>query len=443
MQPEGMYFARAQELGINWFRVSRRISWRLLQPKENGPIEWQALEVLEQELRAMKSAGMTPLLVVKDSPVWATNNTVREDGRPTSCGPLLDDKFDDFAEFLRLLVQHFSQPEFNVHNWELGNEPDVDPDLVPPNYPFGCWGNIEDRFYGGRNYGDMLKVVTPVIKTQDPHARVWIGGLLLNSPQTRDPNHGKPELFLKGILEAGAGEYFDVLPYHWYPPYFNEVRDYDLTVGLWAQWGGGTLGKARFLREMMAEYGIEKTLVLNETGLLCPPTVNLNEESQSYFRLNRVGLLAKYCNSPDEQFYEAQANYLVRSFVRGVSGGVKGMMWYTLEGPGWWNTGMLDENGNPFPAYYAYQHLNKVLDNTRFSGQVEYGPGIEAYSFHRGVQEVHVLWAIEDTELIVSMPMEKFVAAFGRQGNEIIPAQGEDSYLLSVRFSPIYIVLTH
>ena len=145
LRRDGVYFTRAQELGANWIRLGRRISWRRLQPEENGPIKWELLKDLERELRSLKSAGMTPVLVVKDSPKWATINDVRSDGQPTSCGPIRADKFDDFAEFLRQMVQYFSKSEFNVHHWELGNEPDVDPNLIPPNYAFGCWGDIDDR----------------------------------------------------------------------------------------------------------------------------------------------------------------------------------------------------------------------------------------------------------------------------------------------------------
>ena len=53
-----------------------------------------------------------------------------------------------------------------MHHWELGNEPDVDPDLVPPDSIFGCWGEISDReYYGGKEYGNMLKLVYPAINS--------------------------------------------------------------------------------------------------------------------------------------------------------------------------------------------------------------------------------------------------------------------------------------
>jgi hypothetical protein len=268
---------------------------------------------------------------------------------------------------MRALVERYKEYEFNVHNWELGNEPDVDPDLVKPNNVFGCWGNIEDeKYYGGREYGEMIKVIGRAIKEEDPLAKVWLGGLLLSSPYNNDPRKGKPERFLRGILEVGAAPYFDILPYHWYPPYLNKAIDHDM-IGKFQDWGGGAVGKARFLREIMAEYSVEKPLALNETALMCPPTVG--------------GQQIEYCNPPSDEFYLAQANFVIRSFVRGLSENVKGFIWYTLDGPGWRHTGLLHENNQPKPVYTAYQNLIKQLLYTRYIGQPSYGSRIEAYAF--------------------------------------------------------------
>ena len=68
--------------------------------KRVRPIQWEQLADFEEELRVLKGAGITPIVIVDDYPRWATDNTVREDGQPTSCGRLLDDKVDDFAVFM-------------------------------------------------------------------------------------------------------------------------------------------------------------------------------------------------------------------------------------------------------------------------------------------------------------------------------------------------------
>jgi hypothetical protein len=404
---------RGIELKVGWTRMGTRVSWRSLQPEEGDSIDWSKLSEFEKEIKSLKAAGITPVVIINDSPSWATVE-------PTSCAAIRTDKFPAFENFVRKLVNRYKDSEFDVHAWELGNEPDVDPRMVRDNNVFGCWGDIEDKYYGGEHYGEMLKVIGPAIKETDPLSKVWFGGLLLASPNTTIPGLGKPELFLKGALEAGAGPYFDVLAYHWYPGYRQQKVDHDL-LGYWESYGGGTIGKTKYLREMMAEYGISKPLVLNESNLMCVSTSK--------------------CDPPDDDFFEMQANHLVRSYVRGLSEGVTGISVYTLNGPGWRHTGILDEAGNPRPAYSAYKELIRQLDRTRYSKKVDVFIGVEAYAFISGNQEVMVAWSYEDFQSTVAIPKQKFVKAISRSGTPINANLVGENYEITVGFEPVYIVL--
>lgn len=417
----GQILTQAKDLQAEWVRLNHRISWRELQPEADDPIQWDLLTGFEAELRSLKAAGLTPIVIVDDYPRWATRNDVRNDGQPTSCGPIKADRFDDYAYFMRELVSRYKTPEFNVHNWELGNEPDVDPNLIPPDYIFGCWGDIDDPYYGGEYYGEMVKIVGQSIKEEDPQAKVWLGGLLLDTPNTTDAWKGKPERFFEGILRAGADPYFDIVPYHAYPTYEDRKTDYDLNAGPWTEWGGNALGKAKYLREVMDVYGVEKPLFLNETGLMCP---------EYYY----------FCNPPNDAFYEMQATHIVRMFVRGLSGGVKGFIWYTLNGPGWRYTGLLDGNVEPKPVYLAYQQLNIQLRNTQYIQPVQYGEQFEAYAFSRGSEHVHVIWTVEDEPYGVGVPQHDLIGAYDLEGTPLTLRSVDDSYYLDVGFAPIYII---
>ena len=418
----GELLDRGVALDVSWVRLGGRISWKNLQPNPGDAIDWAQLSQFEEELLALKKAGITPLVTVQQYPHWAVEGDAWH-GQPTSCGPLRADTFDEFAEFMRAVVNRYSISEYDVHDWELGNEPDVDPELHGVDNVFGCWGDKDDPFYGGRHYGEMIKVVSQAIKAADPMATVWLGGLLLSAPETNNPLIGKPELFLKGVLEAGAAPFFDVVGYHWYPPYLNMVVDHDLYRDDWSDWGGGTIGKAQFLRQIMDEYGVDKPVVLNETGLMCVES--------SY-----------YCNPlPVSSFYEMQADFLIRSFVRGLSVNVEGFVWYTLDGPGWRHTGLLNENNDPHEAYFAYQHLASQLKNAIYAGAVSHGLGVEAYAFRRGNVIVQVVWARANEVIPVTFPGSKFVAAYGRIGDHIVPVPVGDDYQLDIQFTPTFIVL--
>jgi Cellulase (glycosyl hydrolase family 5) len=415
----GTLLARAESLGPKWIRF-HRVSWRAVQPDETSPYDWSVLSSFEDELRSAREAGFTPIVIIHHSPPWATINIPSQ----TDCGAIRTDKLDEFAAFVQALVNRYKGSEFNVHYWELGNEPDIDPTLVPVNQVFGCWGDISDPYYGGRHYGEMLKVVTPAIKAADPSAKVLIGGLLLATPDTTTPGLGKPELFLKGILTAGAAPYFDIVPYHAYPSYTGANVDYDngLSSGKWYSWGGWTVGKARFLRQMMADFGVVKPLFLDETALGC--------NSDWY-----------PCDPVPADFLEAQADYIVRTLGRALSEDIQAIVWYTLNGPGWRQGGLLDASSNPRPSYVAYQNLIARLYKSRFEQAVNYGPAIEGYSFATGAVDVQVVCSIDTTPDTILVPQSTFLAAYDRGGTSLTPTPVGSDYQFNVGFGPIFLEL--
>jgi hypothetical protein len=413
--------ARAAELRAGWARLGR-ISWRDLQPNEGDAIQWSQLAGFENELRALRAAGIMPEVVVYDSPRWATINTPH----PTSCGAIRADKFGAFAQFMAELAARYSSAEFGVKYWELGNEIDVDPRLVVPDSEFGCWGDIDDPFYGGRHYGEMLKVVTPAIRAANPSAQVWLGGLLLSSPNTTNPQLGKPERFLAGVLEAGAAAYFDKVPYHWYTSYTQKRIDYDNAGGgPWDALGGGVIGKAQYLRTLMQGYGVNKPLFLNETSFACP-----NDSVGGY----------PWCVTPAPEFFDMQADMLVRMWSRGLSIGVDGFIWYTLDAPGWRNGALLNADGSGKPVYFAYKQLSTQLYGKFYDGPASFGNTIEGYRFRRGTLQVQVLWAKLDQIVPIQIPASTFVGAYTRDGQILAPTSISDQLEFQVTFQPIYII---
>jgi len=430
--PESLLLYRAAAIPAKTIRLNNRVSWRDLQPNESDPIQWNILTGFESELRALQSVNITPIVIINEYPAWAT--TTRSNGDPSYCGPLRSDKFQAFADFVSQFVNRYKTREFNVHVWELGNEPDIDGDLfsLPLDSEYGCWGDATDANYGGQVYGEMLKIVTPAIKAADPLAQVWVGGLLLDNPNTTEPGRGRPELFLRGILQAGIGtdfSYFDVVPYHAYTFYNQKETDYDNadTRSPWVTdpvWGGIIRGKARFLKQLMNEVGVQKPVFVNEMSLTCP-------DSDSR------------CIPPAEDFFQMQANHLVRAQVRGLDEGIMGFTWYTLDGPNWRYCGLLDEADNPRPSYLAYQVLAQQLINADYEhpAPVDYGAGLEAYAFQRGTQLVHVVWSELDLpNLTILVPQGNFIEARTRDGTVIAPVLIDGNYQIPVGYSPTYVI---
>jgi hypothetical protein len=366
----------------------------------------------------LRAAGIKPILIVDSYPSWATIV-------PNGCSALRPDKYDDFANFVVAMVERYNAMGYKVKDWELGNEIDIDPSLVPLHSEYGCWGDISDvTYYGGDHYGEMVKVVGHAIKEADPTARVWIGGLLLDSPNTTSPGYGKPETFLRGILAVGAAPYFDVVPFHAHTSYPGYVIDTEAqALGPWLDWGGNMVGKAKYLRELMLEYGVTKTLSVNEIGVGC-------RDDNSFC-----------IPEPVPEFIDFQADMIVRLAVRAVSIELESFVWFTLDGPGWRDMGLLDEE-TPKPAFFSYQTLIKQTIGTTYHASVDYGAGIEAYAFANSGRTVQIVWTEENASLPFTVPQATFVTALDQNGNPITPTVVGNDYQFTATFSPIYIETT-
>ena len=358
-------------------------------------------------------------MIVRGTPDWAQKN-------PGSfCSPIRQDKLDAYANFVSEAVKRYSIPPYNVKYWELGNEPDVDPGLVPFNSVFGCWGDQNDLYYGGGYYAEMLRVVYPAIKSADPDTEVLIGGLLLDCDPTHPPEGKdcKPSNFLEGILRNGGGDFFDAISFHGYAPYYGPSSDipnelfFDDHHPSWEHRGGVVIGKVDFLREVMAKFAINKPIFHTEGALLCPEYTPID------------------CDPPGENFNDSQADYIVRMFVRNWAYGVSGTIWYQFEGPGWRHGGLLDENQNPKLAYDALKFLMSELSDVEYSGVLSQFDPLEGYEFTTPEKRIWVIWSPDEIDVQIQLP-EEVLSVFDKFGTEITP-QGVDMIVKN----PIYLEL--
>ena len=136
---EGSVLDLAEQASVHWVRRNA-VKWNEIEAIE-GVRDWSQMADLENEMVLLSQKGMDLILIVRGVPEWART----PDGYV--CGPIAEKKFKAFAGFMRELVRRYSQPPFNVHYWELGNEPDVPTN--PNSTLFGCWGNPDDPYLWG------------------------------------------------------------------------------------------------------------------------------------------------------------------------------------------------------------------------------------------------------------------------------------------------------
>lgn len=389
----GEIWDRLGEIGVGWIRINGLL-WSEVEPGQ-GERKWDKLARLESGLAEAARRNVNVIVIVRSTPLWA------QKAQGTFCGAIKRGKLDAFGDFMYDMVKRYSSPPYHVKYWEIWNEPDVDPSLVPGDSGFGCWGDEGDPYYGGEYYAEMLKAVYPMVKLADPEAKVLLGGLLLDCDPTLTSSD-KACLrgnFLEGVLRNDGGNYFDIVSYHAYPAYLGDMRSV-MYYSDWEQRGGILMGKVDFLREVMERYNQNKPLMNTETSFLCP------EWSKAY------------CNPPKADFFEAQADYVPRLYVRNLAAGVAATYWYAFDETGWRYSSALDGNRNPKPAFSAFLQMRRFLEGTTYLGPLAMPEGFEGYEFDGGTERIWVVWTKEDKLLFLPKP-DGFLGAYDKFGGAV------------------------
>jgi hypothetical protein len=387
-------FESLHAAGVTWIRSNNNLLWRDVEPVEGGGYEWNtpALQRIEQEMILASQSGLKLIMIVRGSPRWATIPYQAD------CAPIHPTKYDRFAAFLAAAVARYSQPPYNVVYWQVGNEPDAY--IFSHDSGYGCWGVRTDPYWGGRAYGDMLKVVYPAIKNSNPTVQVMHGSLLLDHAYDPRTGGGLSARFLEGVLLAGAANAFDILPYNAY--YWGK----DLNSSDW---------KTPYLRKLMNTYNIPpKPMLMTETGLLCDP------------------------GCPTLQAYAVG-----RYYTRALSFNLLGSMWYIYDSDGFHNTAMVEpqDPARKRPAYQAYQHAVKQLKGVTYAGPLAGQPaGIEGYRFARPDGALTVFWSSKAQPANILVDPSATVTCTAWDGGPLPCSNIAGSVALSADLGPIYVV---
>jgi len=406
--------SQAADAGAYWVRYGS-ILWNEVEAVQ-GNFNWNALDGMASEIEMIRANGMEPMVIIRGTPTWAQKIP------GYYCGSIKDEYLDEFASFVQQVVDRFKVAPYQVKYWEIYNEPDVHPEIVEPNSGYGCWGNLNDEYYGGGDYATMLRYVYPAIKQADPSAQVIFGGLLLVCDPAISPDYCKAAKFLEGVLRNGGAPYFDILAYHSYPYWFPDPPNYewDLQQWLWNHRRGVFLGKLDYLREILTSYNVQKPIMMNEGGMVC----GWNGGSD-------------YQRCLDGTLYVTQANYIVRLYARAWSNNVIGAVWYTLDGPGWRAGGLLDNNQQPRPAYNAFKFLANLLREAKYAGQLSSGT-LEGYAFSNDKthRTYYIYWSNDSAVTFNLQKPAGTLAVYNQLGEKITLVT--DPIIIS--FDPITII---
>jgi polysaccharide biosynthesis protein PslG len=169
------------------FRAVRlHVEWPIIEPAP-GQFDWSSTDA---QIDAAHQRGLDVLGVITYTPSWAVAPEGRGYIHPGPADPAT------FAAFVQIAAERYKD---RIDSWEIWNEPNVVQSFAP----------APDR----AKYAAMLKAAYTEIKAISPNATVISGG---TSPAVDSPTSVAPAMFIRGLFEAGAGDYFDAVAMHPY-----------------------------------------------------------------------------------------------------------------------------------------------------------------------------------------------------------------------------------
>jgi hypothetical protein len=311
-----------------------------------GTYNWGADRVVSLEKDMLNAAGMAKqmILIVRSTPTWAQQVPGK------ACGPIQQEAIDDFADFMADVVQRYSLPPYNVLYYEIGNEIEAPTAGIPGDEIYGCWGDPNDPYFGGRYYADVLKQIYPKMKSVNPNVQVLLGGLLMdcdpvNPPAGKDCTISK---YLEGILVNGGRDYFDAVSFHSYDYYEGGIGRYSNGnwYSAWNTTGPTVTAKIGYIRNLLSQYSAsDKPIYLTEVALLC----------QDAYRSD--------CGSAN--FQRTKAHYIAQAYAVAIEQKVQAAIWYHQYDM-WNHTGLMDVDDDPvYEAFYAGKFASKQVGAVR------------------------------------------------------------------------------
>jgi hypothetical protein len=369
--------------GACWARV--RLGWLWIQPNP-PPSDYYWDFHYDEKLRLVSETGVHLIATVDDIPGWAADSP---------CGLIYPERLDEFAQFLTDLVNHYKQPPYNIHHWELFNEPDGTwPDFVDRG--LGCWG-----FYGDQ-YAQMLAVAYPAIKAADPEATVLMGGVAYDW----FTEYGGPfyRYFPDDVMAAGGSDNLDVLNLHYFPDFHSE----------WERWDPNSEERRKgWLPAPTCGDVFDDQGTAYEAGGIdvIAKVSHFRNRLRTCFGVDKpvwVTELGEHGRPGDPVSLAQQARYVIQGNARALAAGVDNITWFALVSPPYDTAGqglLYKDDWSPKPAFYAYQTLTSELMGYTYAYTLDV-PNVEGYIFRDPYQrEKTVAWGLVEPEGDDSVPL--------------------------------------
>ena len=170
------------EAGFTW--VKQICGWRDIEGAGKNQFDWERPDRIIQQVEAH---GLNLIARIDNQPAWAGG------GFPGIGAP---DNLQDYADFVYAFASRYKG---RVRAYQIWNEPNLARE----------WG---EKAPDPAGYTAMLKAAYGAVKRADPQAMVISAGM---APTSRSDHVAMPDVdFIRGMYQAGAKPFFDVLGAH-------------------------------------------------------------------------------------------------------------------------------------------------------------------------------------------------------------------------------------
>jgi hypothetical protein len=336
---------KATQSGAAWARV--QLPWTQIEPSNTIPDYYQWPAYLDPHLAEMSRRNINVILTFGNNPRWAATY---------SGGPVDRVDISELVQFMQAAVAYYGAEPFNVKYWEFYNEPDNGSVVHSEAGQLGYFGKQPEAYVA------LLRAVYGPMKAVDPEAQIVFGGIAYDNWT----DTGGPFIkdFLDRVLQQGGGNYFDVMNFHYFPR-FRQI---------WAPYGQDIIGKAKYLRSKLNDYGVSKPMICTEAGV----SSHLSDGG-----------------SPEQQ-----SRYVPQLFARSMAARLQTTIWHHLIDDANMSSqkfGLLEPDRSPKPAFYAYQTFARQLSSAYYLRSITSEKGdsglLEGYEFGLRHQPTRVIVA--------------------------------------------------
>jgi hypothetical protein len=337
---EPVVLDKAAQSGVKWTRL--KASWTSIE-NQKGKYDWSELDTA---INKVLNHGITPFVTIDDANELYTEVVVSDLGKlygKEAMPPTTNkEAMDAWLTFVKKVLNRYKD---RVKYWEIWNEPNHS----------GFWYPKADP----EAYSRLLIETSRLINEIDPQAKI-IGGVTA----------GIDVEFVETFLKAGADDMIDVITFHDYRE-IPEKRLYNIE-NLW---------------KVINKYNPDIELWQGETGfpshsrttgarLFSPWGLNV----QAKWLLRQALVDVYYCETEVSNYFKlGSVGDLDAEQERPEFTGVDTILGFPQRG-GWsvYNTGvnqkgiLFNDSQKPKNAYYAYQNLCALLDNSYQKFHVNY-----------------------------------------------------------------------